>query len=256
MRTYSKTRGFTLMEVLIGVFLSTLLMTGILQLLSGSVGAYRLQLELAQLEESGRYARSVLTKHISEAGYHPTPWLAGENFTAVSDEAQNNMSAHGDQVGLLQLSPFNCYGNENPVTDGDGQPLFYLLQTRFKVNTQNNLAMTCRYGPDAASLVTQVNNFGLVEGVENMQVLYAEDQDGDAIADRWTTAGSWQNEKSLKALKIALLVSTRQPFDEVNSGNITLLDETIRPPADGHLRQVITLTAAIRGRSPTAAMSL
>ncbi len=48
--------GFSLMEVMIGVSLSTLLMTGIVQLLSGSVLAYRLQLSQSQLEESGRYA--------------------------------------------------------------------------------------------------------------------------------------------------------------------------------------------------------
>ena len=251
-----KMRGFTLMEILIGVFLSTLLMTAIVQLLGGSVAAYRLQIELAQLEESGRYARDVLSRHISEAGYHPQPWLLAESFTAVSDEAQNGISAKGDQVGLQQLSQFNCYGNENPVTGVDGRPAFYLRQTRFRVNTQNNLAMTCRYGPDAAALVTQINNFGLVGGVENMQVLYAEDQDDDAIADHWITARSWQHEKTLSALKIALLISTGQPFDTAGSGNLRLLDETIQPPADGHLRHVITLTSAIRSRSPMAAPGL
>lgn len=251
-----KIHGFTLLEVLIGVFLSTLLMTGIVQLLSAGVAAYRLQLEMAQLEESGRYARSVLQQYINQSGYHPEPWLLTEEFTAVSDEAQNSVSAKGDQIGLQQLSRLNCYGNDNPVTDDAGQPEYYLLQTRFRVNAANNLAITCRYGPDASSLVTQMNNFGLVEGVENMQVLYAEDQDGDTFADHWITARTWQNEKSLRALKIALLFSTRQAFGETASMNVTLLDKSLRPPPDGHLRHVITLTSAIHGRSTVAAVQL
>ena len=53
-------RGFSLMEVLIGVFLSTVLMSGIIQLMGGSVSAYRLQLNQSQVEESFRYARDVL----------------------------------------------------------------------------------------------------------------------------------------------------------------------------------------------------
>ena len=67
-------KGFTLMEVLIGTFLSTLLIAAIVQLLSASVSTYRLQLSLSQLEESGRYARDVLITHIAQAGYQPTPW--------------------------------------------------------------------------------------------------------------------------------------------------------------------------------------
>ena len=244
------------MEVLIGMLLSTLLMTGIVQLLSASVAAYRLQLELAQLEESGRYACNVLSKHINQAGFHHEPWLLSESYTAVTSDALNSISAKGDQVGLQRMSQLNCYGSENPVTGDDGQPQFYLLQTRFRVNAANNLAITCRYGPDASSLVTQINNFGLVEGVENMQVLYAEDQDGDAVADHWVSGRSWQSEKNLRALKIALLVSTRKPFNHASGGNITLLDENIRPPADGRLRQAITLTSAIHGRSAMAATTL
>ena len=66
--------GFSLMEVMIGVFLSTLLMSGIVQLLGGSVSVYRLQLSQGQLEESGRYANDVLATHITQAGYQPEPW--------------------------------------------------------------------------------------------------------------------------------------------------------------------------------------
>jgi hypothetical protein len=142
----------------------------------------------------------------------------------------------------------NCYGNENPIKGSDGQPAFHLLQTRFKVNANNNLAITCRYGPDASSLTTQINNYGLVEDVESMQVLYAEDRNEDKIADSWVTGQSWQQESNIRAIKIALLLSTRQPFDQPASEQITLLNETLSTPADGHLRTVSLLTSAIRGR--------
>jgi len=240
--------GITLLEVMIGVFLSTLLISGIVQLLAGSVSAYRLQLSQSQIEESGRYARDVLITHISQAGFQPKPWQNLSDFPALTDEAIEGGSSTADQLGLQRWSRSNCYGNENPVTDVDGQPAFYLLQVRFKVNNTNNLAMTCRYGPDVAGLTTQMNNFGLIEDVESMQVLYAEDRNGDDIADGWVKAQSWSEEGNIRAVKVALLLATRQAFDQTVSRQITLLDESITTPADGHLRRVKSLTTAIRGR--------
>ena len=248
MKTLGSQRGFSLMEVLIGIFLSTVLMSGIIQLMTGSVSAYRLQLNQSQVEESVRFARDVLNSHITQAGFQPEPWQNPSGFKALTDESLNAVSSTTDQLGLQRWSRYNCYGNENPVMDDDGQPAFYLLQTRFKINDANNLAITCRYGPDAFSLRTQMNNFGLIEDVESMQVLYAEDRDGDEIADGWVTAQTWLKESNIRAVKVALLLSTKQAFDQAASTQITVLDETINPPADGHLRSIRPLIAAIRGR--------
>jgi|GEM_PF-1266046 len=241
-------RGFSLIELMIGVFLSTILVSGIVQLLGGSVSAYRLQLSQSQLEESGRYARDVLATNIAQAGFQPEPWNNESEFPALTNESLNSGSTQADQLGLQRWSRLNCYGNENPVTDDDGRAAFYLLQTRFKVNTAGNLAITCRYGPDVSGLKTQINNFGLIEDVESIQVLYAEDRDGDEVADSWVTAQSWSQESNILAIKVALLMSTRQPFDQAVSQQITLLDEAVTTAADGHLRHIKSFTTAIRGR--------
>jgi hypothetical protein len=230
------------------MFLSTLLMTGIVQLLTGSVSAYRLQLSQSQLEESSRYARDVLVSHISQAGFVPEPWNSLQQVPALTTDTINSNSTRGDQLGLQRWSRQNCYGNDNPVTDSVGQPVFFLLQTRFGVSTANNLAISCRYGPDASQMQTQINNFGLVEDIDSMQVLYAEDRNEDQVADTWVTGQAWQNEKNIRAVKVALLLSSRQAFAQKQSRQITLLDETITTPADGHLRKVGSLTAAIQSR--------
>jgi prepilin-type N-terminal cleavage/methylation domain-containing protein len=248
MRIFKNQGGFTLMEVMIAVGLSTLLLSGIVQLLTGSVAAYRLQLSQSQLEESARYAREVLFSHITQAGYQTEPWQNQVEFPALTGETRDGSSISGDELGLQRWSAHNCYGNENSVTNSDGQPEFFLLQTRFHINTSNNLAITCRYGPDASRLQTQINNFGLVENVESMQILFAEDRNGDDIADTWVQAQTWLNERNIRAVKVALLLSTQQAFDRSVSRQITLLDKTITTPPDGHLRRVSLSTSAIRGR--------
>jgi len=236
------------MEVMIGIFLSTVLMTGIIQLLSRSVSTYRLQLSQSQLEESGRFARDVLISHIAQAGFHPKPWQNLPGFQALTLESLDGGTTAADQLGLQRWSRLNCYGNENPVKDAGGQAAFYLLQSRFVVNNANNLAITCRYGPDTSNLKTQINNFGLIEDVDSIQVLYAEDRDGDGIADRWVKAQNWLQEGNVRAVKVALLLSTKQPFEQAVSSQVTLLDESITTPADGHLRRVRSMTTAIRSR--------
>ena len=241
-------RGFSLLELTIGIFLSTLLMSGIVQLLSSSVSTYRLQLQQGQLEESARFARGVLISHISQAGYQPEPWQDLPVLAALTNESLDGDLLPGDQLGLQRWSMRNCYGNENPVKDGDGRPAFHLLQARFKINGSNNLALTCRYGPDASALQIQMNNFGLVENVESMQLLYAEDRDGDQIADSWVTGQTWQAEYKILSIKVALLLSTPQGFKQPTSEQISLLDKTITTPADGHLRRASILTSAIKGR--------
>jgi hypothetical protein len=233
---------------MIGVFLSTVLLSGIVQLMAGSAAAYRLQLEQSRLEESARYASDVLTSHVSQAGYRPRPWNSQTQLPALTADAVNGTSLAGDQLGLQRWSRHNCYGNKNPALDEDGQPAYYLLRVRFAVNNTRSLAVTCGYGPDASQLQTQINNFGLVENVESMQVAYANDADGDNIADGWVTAGAWQQENSILAVKVAMLMVTSHAVGATNSEIISLLDESIDVPADGHLRKARSLTATIQGR--------
>ena len=248
MQRTSQIRGFSLLEVMVAVFLSTLLISGIVQLLTSSVSTYRLQLSQGQIEESARYARDVLISHISQAGFQPEPWQELPALPALTDESLEGDSKPGDQLGLQRWSKRNCYGNENPVSDGDGQATFYLLQTRFRISESNNLAISCRYGPDASNMQTQISNYGLVEDVESMQILYSEDRDGDEVADTWVTGQDWQQETAIRSIKVALLLSTQLPFKQAVSEQIVLLDTTVTTPADGHLRKVTTFTSAIRGR--------
>ena len=169
-------------------------------------------------------------------------------MAALTSESMNGSTDSGDQLGLQRWSDRNCYGNENPVKASDGQAEFYILQTRFRINSADNLAMTCRFGPDATQLTTQINNYGLVENVESMQMLFAEDRDSDKIADTWVLAQAWQQESNVRAIKLALLLTTQQTVGQAASEQITMLDELVDPPADGRLRRISLLTAAIRGR--------
>jgi type II secretory pathway component PulJ len=209
----ARARGIGLTDVLIAISLTSFLLVSVVQLVLAASGSYRLQKNLGGLQQDARFAFDSLRDEITQAGYRPQPWLTEQHIPALSPDTQESYNGYGDRLGLRFWSDRNCYGSPNPETDGDGRAEFHLRESRYQVNTQGNLAWTCRYGADTDSLITQVNGFGLVESVESFQLLFAEDQDGDGNADHWVNAAQWQEERSVIAVQVGLLLaSPRRPM--------------------------------------------
>ena len=94
-----------------------------------------------------------------------------------------------DRLVLRLWSDTNCFGNLNQARDGNGNPVFYLQESLFDLNSSKNLAHTCRYGAAEGELVTQINHQGLIQNVESFQALYGEDVSDDGRIDQWVKAG-------------------------------------------------------------------
>lgn len=89
----------------------------------------------------------------------------------------------------------------------------------------------------------------LVDGIENMQVQYGEDLDGDQTPDRFAAANNVGNWRNVTTVRIALLAAAPSPsLDAPDPRTFTLLDQVVGPFDDRRLRRVITLTVALRNR--------
>jgi type IV pilus assembly protein PilW len=92
----------------------------------------------------------------------------------------------------------------------------------------------------------------LVEGVENMQLQFGEDADGDnkvGISEyrRADEVARWD---LVLSVRIALLVRSLSEYGtDRDVGTYELLDETVEDPGDRHLRQVFSTTVTIRNAS-------
>ena len=94
----------------------------------------------------------------------------------------------------------------------------------------------------------------LIEGVENMQILYGVDNNDDLLADSFETAtnvdaaGGWDN---VVSVKIALLLRTvnEDTSYEVDTRTYQLLDVNYDPVDDQRRRRVYNATVQIRNRS-------
>lgn len=95
----------------------------------------------------------------------------------------------------------------------------------------------------------------LVPGVENMQMLYGVDTDGDEIPNQYLTADQITDWSHVVSIRIALL--TRSGGNSTNAGgesSFKLLDSsnglTLAVSGDGHIHKVFEETISIRNRLP------
>ncbi|GLP97143.1 PilW family protein [Paraferrimonas sedimenticola] len=93
-----------------------------------------------------------------------------------------------------------------------------------------------------------------VDGVEDMQILYGIDSDGDGTADGYTTAANidnrlWDNQdfQRIVAIKIQLLLRALKEDSEFDSSTFSyqLGQKTARKFNDGYRRQVLSTTVLL-----------
>jgi len=97
------------------------------------------------------------------------------------------------------------------------------------------------------------NEEQLVEGIENMRILYGFDSDGDGTADSYMPAQNvttlmWDNElfQRLVSLRVFLLVrSSEEDRTYKNDNTYKLGDKTIGPLNDKYRRKVVSSTIVL-----------
>jgi type IV pilus assembly protein PilW len=90
----------------------------------------------------------------------------------------------------------------------------------------------------------------LIDGVENMQILYGEDTTGDSIADEFRTAEDVANWTNVTSVRLAVLLRTVDEDTglDPNTSKYYLFDQEITAPGDQRRRRVATTTILIRNR--------
>lgn len=89
----------------------------------------------------------------------------------------------------------------------------------------------------------------LVEGIEQVQVQYGIDTNGDVIVDEYRTANNVTDWNDVISVSVALLVRALEEYGpDTDRRSYSLLDVTVAAPGDRRLREVFTATASIRNR--------
>lgn len=120
-----------------------------------------------------------------------------------------------------------------------------------KVSTR---AYYLRNNPDARPALYRKTGLAdaeeLVEGVENMQIQYGEDTNGDFTADIYRTADAVTDMKKVVSIRIRLLMQTIDDNIASEKQPYTYNSATATTPGDRRLRQVYSTVIALRNRAP------
>jgi len=248
--------GFTLVELMVTLAISTVLMAAIYQSYLVSQRSYRMLEGLAQLQENARFSMDVLSRTIRMTGYKRNAgdedtfaFPGGATFAAAGQvvAGTNNNADGGDSIldgsdtitiryqGNTATQMTNCLGAS--VTDG------YTAVDTFYINTKNELRCSS----------TIAGTQPLADGAEDMQVLFGIDTTEDKIADIYKNAGNvtaaeWGN---VVTVRISMLFNTINRAPGMSgTQTFTLLDGYAQSFTDDLRRQLFTATINLRNRTP------
>ena len=288
----NKQAGFSLVEIMIALLIGLFLLGGILQMFSANQQTYRMQSSLARLQENGRIALDFLARDIRIAGY----WgcLSGLNSVpSITDiDGTDNNAVAGDGIddgtdtiklkGVFDLfvlvPPLDC---EKPASTPGSccktDPSLTANICPNLVNCYRYTNSTLTYKINASVLQqdtgevgdpTQVGDpnrmyNGMIEGIQDMQILYGEDTDmnmdcskgtSDYAPNYYVTANSVVKMCRVVSIRISLLAVTLddnltpQPIPYTYYVNNVLTNNII--PADRKIRRVFNTTIALRNHLP------
>jgi type IV pilus assembly protein PilW len=243
----TRQRGFSLVEILVALTISMLLLGGVLQIFLSSKQAYRVQDSLSRVQENGRFAVDYLGRYIRLAGYRanlgntreetfksPNLAITGTNDNGTNGSDTLTIRFQGD--GTMQ----DCLGSV--IANGN------LARNTFNVDANNNLVCDNGINPIPQPVI---------EGVENMQILYGEDTDHDVnrVANRYVPANfagppAPLNMNNVVSIRISLLLQTLDDNLTAVPQSYSYNGAVIPAAPDLRLRRVYTTTITLRNQLP------
>lgn len=248
-------KGFSILEILIAITISLILMLGILQIFISNKNTYRLENSLGLLQENSRFLLDYVHKLINKTAYRSP--LADTQFNDLDTifTGANSYITGTDGTGPNNsdtlIIRFQGSGNgtgtpDNSIRDCLNRSVdsFVIASNTLSIDANNNLQCQTQNPSGAPVNDTQI----IIDGVENMQVLYGEDVDGDKSPDRFITAAHPSlNFNNVVSVKISLLLrSTEQNNPLPDNKTYNLLGTAIVAPGDRFLRRSVTFTVMLR----------
>jgi len=253
-------KGFSIVELMVAITLSSLLLLGVTKIFIDTKGSYSLREGLSRLQENGRFAMDLAQISFRQVGFKANGFQP--DSVAFPVDATNYGPANNNFVSSGQV----IAGSEAGGTTSD------TLSFRFQQPTAAPFLVECNSNlvPVAGALLVNtiyvtVNNTlncidsagtdqQIIDGVQNMQVLYGVDSDLDRVADMYipadtvTTNGDWPQ---VVGVRIALLLSSVDPATNAPDTTVyNLLGTNLGPFNDSLRRNVFTTTVAFRNQLP------
>ncbi|MBF0470732.1 MAG: PilW family protein [Gammaproteobacteria bacterium] len=203
-------RGFSLVELMVAMTMGLIAIAGVFQIFNNTKQSNSTQEGMSLLYDNARYALYLLTEELMATGYDGgdgsvTQGIVTTDSAVDSDTLADTIdNSNGDQITISYDSATDCLGN-NPGAEQNKIVQFSIVNAGLNWRCLYNGAVTAQT---------------MVEGIENMQILYGEDTDGDLIANSYRSFGNVTNWNNIVSYRLALLVASVDdvaPTSDTNS---------------------------------------
>ncbi len=273
---HSQQRGLTLIELMVALIISLLILAGLFTVYQSNQRGYQLNDGLTRTQENGRFAIDFLSRDIRLAAYPAnntdvrTFLFRGSLDNVAVDNSLYPSLYPSDTLALRHgttgMTTADCSGatpgNVDPAITNQG-----VTATTLNVYRVGPTNRTNNRGQPIFALFCNGNE--LVEGIENMQVLYGVDTTAtriftptnQVVANQYVIASAVPDLDGdgtpdwfrVVSLRIALLASSvDEQASAASRRSFNLLGTTLGPyngggrPADQKIRRVYTTTVLIR----------
>ncbi len=220
----SRQTGVGLVELMTAMALSSILILGAVTVFGKSSTTARNQNSITQLNDNARFAMDQIKRQLLMTGFRDQAWEIGlvDDALVVADGAT-------DQLTVRFESPRDCLRNSTAGTGGLAVNVFDVTGGSLRCNGQ-----------------------ALIDGVEDLQVLFGEDTSGDGVANRIVNASTASLQmRRVVFVQVNLLVASDrddvldhdQSMHLFGAGDGAGTDETY---TDGRLRREFSTVVALR----------
>jgi type IV pilus assembly protein PilW len=197
--------GFTLLEILIAMFIGLFLVGALLTIVQTNRAVFGNQSQLALLHDSERMAMTLMTDVIQSAGYFSDPKTNTSGLLAATGPFAVGQYLTGNHTSATTpdtLSVRYVTTGGDGILNCSGQSLLAGAPTTIMVNTFQilNGQLVCTMNNTQYNLVSGATNSSTTLGVTNMQVLYGvktnvatAGNNVDTYLDASQMAGKWNS---------------------------------------------------------------
>jgi len=174
-------------------------------------------------------------------------------FQITNDPTEGTVMEHdlGAFISNPGPSQVNEPGNFNPLACAAGHCLSRVYTGEASIYRLRLNTYDIQPGTNGLNALFR-NGDELVEGIENIQVLYGADNNGDNTPDSYVPAGTvGLNMENVVAIRVSLLAATIEDSVATQAIPYTIFNDTVNSPLnDRRIRRVFTSTIALRNRLP------
>jgi type IV pilus assembly protein PilW len=260
MRSNTRARGFTLIEVMIAVAIGLFLTTVIATLFVNSRTGYNTTDEISRMQENMRFAYQLLTRTVHLTGYRSSPnapamgefglFIGGAialNGTNDDVNGSDTLTVRYQGSGAPDGSIVDCSGVE--IRGGEMVTNVFSIGAR----PDGSLALFCDRSTD---LNPDVIRSEIVPDVQAMHILYGEDTDTgvltDFVVDRYVPRAGVGDMDNVRSVRIALLFQTTNAGtrNDLDARTYDLNGAAVGPFNDARVRRLVNWTFNLRNRTP------